>query len=62
MPGKWEYPWYAAWDLACHTIALSLLYYRENFKIEYPAGSGELMDAIGYLGGVYGGETGIRTS
>ena len=23
MPDKWEYPWYAAWDLAFHTIALT---------------------------------------
>ena len=23
MPDKWEYPWYASWDLAFHTIALS---------------------------------------
>jgi hypothetical protein len=23
MPDKWEYPWYAAWDLAFHTITLS---------------------------------------
>jgi len=23
MPGKWEYPWYAAWDLAFHAIAIS---------------------------------------
>jgi hypothetical protein len=23
MPDKWEYPWYAAWDLAFHTIAFS---------------------------------------
>jgi hypothetical protein len=22
MPDKWEYPWYAAWDLAFHTLAL----------------------------------------
>ena len=22
MPDKWEYPWYAAWDLAFHTIAI----------------------------------------
>ena len=21
MPDKWEYPWYAAWDLAFHTLA-----------------------------------------
>ena len=23
MPDKWEYPWYAAWDLAFHSIALT---------------------------------------
>jgi len=25
MPDKWEYPWYAAWDLAFHTMALSMV-------------------------------------
>ena len=25
MPDKWEYPWYAAWDLAFHTVALGLV-------------------------------------
>lgn len=25
MPDKWEYPWYAAWDLAFHVVALSLV-------------------------------------
>ena len=25
MPDKWEYPWYAAWDLAFHILALSLV-------------------------------------
>jgi hypothetical protein len=25
MPDKWEYPWFAAWDLAYHCAALSLL-------------------------------------
>jgi hypothetical protein len=25
MPDKWEYPWYAAWDLAFHTIPLTLI-------------------------------------
>jgi hypothetical protein len=25
MPDKWEYPWYAAWDLAFHTAALSMV-------------------------------------
>jgi hypothetical protein len=24
MPDKWEYPWYAAWDLAFHTTVLAL--------------------------------------
>ena len=23
MPDKWEYPWFAAWDLAFHTLALA---------------------------------------
>ncbi|MGA2097571.1 MAG: glucosidase [Candidatus Acidiferrum sp.] len=25
MPDKWEYPWYAAWDLAFHCVALSIV-------------------------------------
>jgi len=25
MPDKWEYPWFAAWDLAFHTVALALI-------------------------------------
>jgi hypothetical protein len=25
MPDKWEYPWYAAWDLAFHTVTLSMV-------------------------------------
>ncbi|HKS55393.1 MAG TPA: hypothetical protein VJS12_08920 [Steroidobacteraceae bacterium] len=25
MPDKWEYPWYAAWDLAFHTLPLALI-------------------------------------
>jgi hypothetical protein len=25
MPDKWEYPWYAAWDLAFHTVSLAIL-------------------------------------
>jgi len=25
MPDKWEYPWFASWDLAFHTIALSII-------------------------------------
>ena len=25
MPDKWEYPWYAAWDMAFHCISLALI-------------------------------------
>jgi hypothetical protein len=25
MPDKWEFPWYAVWDLAFHTVALALV-------------------------------------
>jgi hypothetical protein len=25
MPDKWEYPWYASWDLAFHTIPIALI-------------------------------------
>ena len=25
MPDTWEYPWYAAWDLAIHTVALDMV-------------------------------------
>jgi hypothetical protein len=25
MPDKWEYPWYAAWDLAFHCVALAMV-------------------------------------
>jgi hypothetical protein len=25
MPDKWEYPWFAAWDLAFHTVPLAIL-------------------------------------
>jgi Mannosylglycerate hydrolase MGH1-like glycoside hydrolase domain len=25
MPDKWEYPWFAAWDLAFHTVALAVV-------------------------------------
>jgi hypothetical protein len=27
MPDKWEYPWYAAWDLAFHTLPLAIVDY-----------------------------------
>jgi hypothetical protein len=25
MPDKWEYPWFAAWDLAFHAVAMALI-------------------------------------
>ena len=25
MPDKWEYPWYAAWDLAFHCLPIALV-------------------------------------
>ncbi len=37
MPDKWEYPWFAAWDLAFHTIALSTV------DIDFAEGQLELM-------------------
>jgi hypothetical protein len=36
MPDKWEYPWYAAWDLAFQAIALSVVdidFAREQLEI-----------------------------
>jgi hypothetical protein len=36
MPDKWEYPWYAAWDLAFHTLALSAVdldFAKDQLKI-----------------------------
>ena len=25
MPDKWEYPWFAAWDLAFHAVSLAFV-------------------------------------
>ncbi|HEY1268604.1 MAG TPA: glucosidase, partial [Candidatus Binatia bacterium] len=36
MPDKWEYPWYAAWDLAFHVAALTLVdadFGKEQLKL-----------------------------
>jgi hypothetical protein len=36
MPDKWEYPWYAAWDLAFHTLPLSIVdpdFAREQLQL-----------------------------
>jgi hypothetical protein len=36
MPDKWEYPWYAVWDLAFHVLSLSLVdpdFGKEQLKL-----------------------------
>jgi hypothetical protein len=36
MPDKWEYPWYAAWDLAFHCLPLSIVdpdFAKEQLKL-----------------------------
>jgi hypothetical protein len=36
MPDKWEYPWYAAWDLAFHTLPISMVdpdFAKEQMKL-----------------------------
>ncbi|MDT8394173.1 MAG: hypothetical protein RQ761_10015 [Bacteroidales bacterium] len=36
MPDKWEYPWYAAWDLAFHCIPLAMIdphFAKEQLKL-----------------------------
>src|SRR5208337_3484774 len=36
MPDKWEYPWYAGWDLAFHTLPLSIVdpdFAKEQLKL-----------------------------
>ncbi len=43
MPDKWEYPWYAAWDLAFHTLPLSIV------DPEFAKGQMELMLRSIYL-------------
>ena len=43
MPDKWEYPWYAAWDLAFHTLPLSIV------DPDFAKGQMELMLRSAYL-------------
>ena len=43
MPDKWEYPWFAAWDLALHTIPLSLV------DVDFAKGQMELLLTDRYL-------------
>ncbi len=49
MPDKWEYPWFAAWDLAYHTIPLAMIdpgfakqQLRQLTKVWYIHPSGQL--------------------
>lgn len=43
MPDKWEYPWYAAWDLAFHAIALAMV------DLDFAKDQLDLMLAVTYL-------------
>ena len=43
MPDKWEYPWYAAWDLAFHTLPIAMV------DPEFAKEQMELMLRGGYL-------------
>jgi len=43
MPDKWEYPWYAAWDLAFHTVALAMV------DVDFAKAQLELMISESYL-------------
>jgi len=47
MPDKWEYPWFAAWDLAFHTVSFALidpefakeqLFYMLFEQFQHPSG------------------------
>ncbi len=43
MPDTWEYPWYAAWDLAFHTVPLMMV------DPDFAKGQLDLMLSPGYL-------------
>ena len=43
MPDKWEYPWFAAWDLAFHTVPLALV------DVDFAKGQMELLLGDRYL-------------
>ncbi len=45
MPDKWEYPWYAAWDLAFHMIPLAALDIADARRQRWPT-SGESRDSM----------------
>ncbi len=43
MPDKWEYPWFAAWDLAFHTVTLAMV------DVDFAKSQLELMVSESYL-------------
>ena len=43
MPDNWEYPWFAAWDLAYHCAALALV------DVDFAKAQVELMVSDRYL-------------
>jgi hypothetical protein len=43
MPDKWEYPWYAAWDLAFHVVGLTMV------DVEFGKNQLKLMLQEGYM-------------
>jgi hypothetical protein len=43
MPDKWEYPWFAAWDLAFHAIAISAV------DVEFAKHQLDLLVSVSYL-------------
>jgi hypothetical protein len=62
MPDKWEYPWYAAWDLAFHCVPLAmvdagfaknqlLLFLREWYRKQYLMRKGECETMKTHLSG-----------
>ena len=49
MPDKWEYPWYAAWDLAFHSVALSTGRHRLRQGAARPDAAGVYLHPNGQI-------------
>ena len=43
MPDKWEYPWYAAWDLAIHCVT------HARLDLQFAKSQLELLTHVGYM-------------
>ena len=53
-PNKWEYPWFAAWDLAFHTIAVvvyAVIYSSGFYYIYRVLRDGPAVEVLGALPG-----------